>query len=134
MVNNVEGFLKVDGSSCSVSADNVRGDIDINNSYKFVILKNTSGSIKVKGGSSPIEISNVKHLPAQGFINLETTYKNINISLPKDSKVSIFTFSKYSKIESDFPVYINKENDDKKPLNGTIIKIKSSGRIIIKEE
>ena len=113
-VSHVQGSLTVDGGSCSVVAEDVKGDVKISNSYKYVVVKGTSGSIVVMGESSPIEVSQIKSIPANGEIELRTTYKPVTIHIPKDANVSISAQTEYGKIRSDFPVYLS--DDDNKDI------------------
>ena len=131
------GDLKVDGGSCSVLADRVEGDIDVVNSYKYVILKNTSGSIHVRGDSSPIEVSQIRKLPAGAIVELFTSYKPVTLDLPGDANVTVMAKTQYGTIRSDFPVYLNAEDNKQAKIElGTgsgQIRIETSNDIIIRK-
>jgi hypothetical protein len=137
-VKNIGGDLEIDGSSCSVTAEDIGGDVDIRNSYKYVILRQTSGSIVVSGSSSPIEVSSIKRLPADGEIELITTYKKIQLALPEDADVTISASTRYGRIRSDFPVYLDSEDDKKIEVKlgkgRTMVRLETSGNIILKKE
>jgi hypothetical protein len=137
-VKHIGGSLKVDGSSCSVTADDVTGDVDITNSYKYVILKRTSGSIIVQGSSSPIEVSQIKNLPTNGQVELITTYKPILLYIPKNAHVNISANTRYGKIHSDFPVYLDEGDKNKIRIEigggQTSVLLKTSGNITIKKD
>jgi DUF4097 and DUF4098 domain-containing protein YvlB len=138
-VDKVGGNLEVDGSSCSVMADGVAGNVTITNSYKYVILKRTAGSIEVRGDSSPIEVSQITKVPAGGRINLITTYKPVTLALPASAAVQISARTTYGKIRSDFPVYLNNDDDGKTVKlelgNGsTLVRIETSGDIVLRKE
>ncbi len=122
-IKNVGGSLNINGNSCSVLAENITGDVDITNSYKYVVLKNSSGSINILGKSSPIEVTEIAGIPDGGQIKLITSYKPITLFLPAEVDVSVSAYSKYGKIESDYPVYL--QNQEK---SGTRVKI-GDGRI-----
>ncbi|MGH7455690.1 MAG: hypothetical protein ACRENG_30320, partial [bacterium] len=135
---NVGGNLKVDGSSCSVMADGVGGNVEVTNSYKYVILKRTASSIEVRGDSSPIEVSQIEKLPANGRINLFTTYKPVTLALPASAAVQISARSEYGKIRSDFPVYLNDSEGKTVKMSmgngGTLVQIETSGDIVLRKE
>jgi hypothetical protein len=139
-VDNVAGSLKVDGGSCSVLVDNVGGNVDIINSYKYVMLKRTAGSIDVRGDSSPIEVSQITKVPADGRINLITTYKPVTLSLPASAAVQISARTQYGKIRSDFPVYLNNDEDEGKAIKlelgtgGALVRVETSGDIVLRKE
>jgi DUF4097 and DUF4098 domain-containing protein YvlB len=139
-VDKVGGNLEVDGGSCSVMADGVAGNVTITNSYKYVILKRTAGSIDVRGDSSPIEVSQVEKLPAGGQINLITTYKPVTLSLPAAAAVQISARTTYGKIRSDFPVYLNNDEEEGRAVKlelgngGTLVRIETSGDIVLRKE
>lgn len=139
-VDNVGGNLKVDGGSCNVLVDGVGGNVDITNSYKYVVLKRTAGSIDVRGDSSPIEVAQIEKLPAGSRINLMTTYKPVTLALPAAAAVQISAHSQYGKIRSDFPVYLNNDDDDGKAVKlelgtgGAMVRVETSGDIILRKE
>jgi len=137
-VKHVGGGLKVDGSSCSVMAEDVAGDVNIENSYKYVILKRTSGSIVVQGSSSPIEVSQIKNLPSNAQVELITTYKPILLYVPKNPNVNISAYTRYGKISSDFPVYLDEEDKNRIRIElgagQTAVRLQTSGNITIKKD
>jgi len=112
--------------------------VNITNSYKYVILKRTSGSIIVQDSSSPIEVTQIKNLPKEGQVELITTYKPILLHIPKSANVIISASTRYGKINSDFPVYLDKEDKHKIRVelgNGqTAVNLKTSGNITIKKD
>ena len=105
--------------------------------YISIILKKTAGSIIIKGSSSPIEISDMKQLPAGNRIDLKTTYKPITLTLIKDAPVAIHAKTKHGKIRSEYPVYLN---DDEKSVRieegeqNIPVRIETSHNITIKKE
>jgi hypothetical protein len=121
---NIGGALTIDGGSSSVIAEGIGGDLTVTNSYKYVIIKGTSGSIVVNGQSSPIEVSQIKSLPKTGKIELITSYKPITLELPDNPDVEIYASYQYGKLYSDFPVYVNKEDEIQAKIGKGIIPIK----------
>jgi hypothetical protein len=102
-----------------------------------VILKNTSGSIRVKGHSSPVGISHIKKLPLDGEIDVQTTYKDIRLILPASAKVVISAYSKYGKIESDYPIFVLKgggQDSTHRQEGKTFVQLKTSRKIVIKKK
>lgn len=138
LVDQVVGSLEVDGSSCSVTAEEVAGNVEITNSYKYVIVRKTSGSIIVKGSSSPIEVTNIRNLPADARVDLSTTYKTIQLTLPKDVDATIAVTAGHSKISSEIPVLLIDKNGDMTQLTAeegkTLIRLKTSGQIVLKKQ
>lgn len=137
-VEHVKGDLEVDGRSCSGMAEDISGDVSISNSYKYVVLKQTSGSIIVHGSSSPIEVSRIRKLPKDGKIELITTYKPILLYLPRNADVAVLADSRYGKIKSDFPVYIKDKDKEQTQIEigegSTFIRLETSGNITLRKE
>jgi DUF4097 and DUF4098 domain-containing protein YvlB len=130
--------VDVDGSSCSVSVAGAAGDVKISNSYKPVALKNTSGSIEVRGDSSPIEVSSIDKLPAAGRVELYTTYKPVTLFLPASTSAKIFARTEYGKIRSDFPVYLNNTDEKTATIDmgsgGAVVRIETTADIILRRQ
>jgi DUF4097 and DUF4098 domain-containing protein YvlB len=111
--------------------------VKVSNSYKYVVLKGTSGSIDVRGSSSPIEVSNIRKLPEDARIDLVTTYKPITLTLPENADVAVSANSEYGKIRSDFPVYLNGDEKGARLELGkasVTVHLKTSSNIILKKE
>ncbi|MDH5706457.1 MAG: hypothetical protein OEZ45_10610, partial [Candidatus Aminicenantes bacterium] len=137
-IKQVGGKVNVDGGSCSVTAEDIAGDVNIVNSYKYVVLKRTSGSIIVQGSSSPIEVTQIRNLPKDGKVELITTYKPILLHLPRNADAVISAYSRYGKISSDFPVYLDQGDDKKIRIElgegKTTVQLKTSANITIKKD
>jgi hypothetical protein len=118
-------------------AEDIQGDVNISNSYKYVILKQTMGSIVVKGSSSPIEITGIKKMPKDGRIELITTYKPITLHLPESADVILSAYTTYGKINSDFPVYLssakNAAPEAAEKKGSTVVRLETSGNITVKK-
>jgi hypothetical protein len=103
-----------------------------------VVLRETSGSVVVRGSSSPIEVTQVKSLPQGSRVELITTYKPIIVEIPGDADVAISASTQYGKIRSDFPVYLlDKGTKSIKVELGKasiIVRIETSGDITIKKK
>jgi DUF4097 and DUF4098 domain-containing protein YvlB len=132
----VGGSLKVEGSSSSVLAESVAGDVDVVNSYRNVVLRKTGGSISVRGSSSPIEVMEIQSVPKGGKIELITTYKPITLTLPESVEAAISAVTTYGKIRSDYPVYLQESEKNIKievGKGGILVKLETSGDITIKK-
>lgn len=138
LVDQVGGDLEVDGSSCSVTAEEIKGNVEITNSYKYVIVRGTSGSIIVKGSSSPIEVTRIHSLPTDARVDFSTSYKTIQLTLPRDVDATIAVTAGHSKISSELPVLLIDKNEDMTQLTSgegkTLIRLKTSGQIILKKQ
>jgi len=121
-----------------VTAEDVAGNVNIVNSYKYVVLKRTSGSILVEGSSSPIEVTQIRNLPKDGKVELTTTYKPILLHLPRNTDAVISASTRYGKIISDFPVYLNQGDDKNIRIElgegKTQVSLKTSANITIKKD
>ena len=138
LVDLVGGDLEVDGSSCPVTAEEIAGNVEITNSYKYVIVRGTSGSIIVKGSSSPIEVTSINNLPADARIDLSTSYKTIQLTLPRDVDATIAVTAGHSKIDSELPVLLIDKNEEMTQLTAgegkILIRLKTSGQIVLKKQ
>jgi hypothetical protein len=134
-VFKVGGNLRVEGSSTSIKAEDISGDVSTKNSYGSVVLSRTSGSIEVHGSSSRIEIGQIRNLPKDSRIELITTYEPVILTLPEDADVVISVFPG-GKISSEFPVYHVKSQTQKleaeQAKGGVAVYIQTSGSINIK--
>lgn len=132
----IGGTLTINGQSSEVSGVGAGSNLEITNSYKYVILKRAASSIEVRGDSSRIEVSQIEKLPANGRINLFTTYKPVTQALPASAPAQISARTEYGKIRSDFPVYLN--DSEGKTLKtaigtgGTVVQIETSGDIVLR--
>ena len=104
---------------------------------QVVIVKGTSGSITVQGSSSSIEVSRINNLPSDAIIDLSTTYKTIDLTLPDNSDAAIAVSAGHKRIETDFPVYLIGSDEDKiesaKDGRKAFVRLKTSGQIVIKK-
>lgn len=129
----------VNGNSCSVVVNEVSGDVDITNSYKYVLVKGTRGSIQVHGDSSPIDVSDIRALPKGARIDLVTSYKPVTLVLPADADVKVLANTQYGKIRSDFPVYLDSESGENKNVHFELgnasasVRVETSADIILKK-
>jgi hypothetical protein len=133
LLTRIGGDVQIDGDSCAVVVDTVKGAVDITNSYKHIILKHTASSINARGNSSPIEVTNIDHLPADSTVRLITTYKSIILHLPSSAPVSITAHTTYGKIDSDYPVLLDPSNPKLAPGKTTVF-VKTSRNITIKKD
>ena len=130
----------MDGSSCSVLAEEIGGNLEVSNSYKYVITKGTAGSIKISGNSSPVTISDVRALPKLSRIEVITSYKPITLSLPADTDVSVAAQTKYGKIRSDWAVYLPEDDENfieigrKRADTAVSVFLKTSADITIRKQ
>ena len=85
-------------------------------------------------------MSQITKVPAGGSINLLTTYKPVTLTLPANAAVQISAHTQYGKIRSDFPVYLNNDEDDGKAIKlelgngGALVRVETSGDIILRKE
>ena len=98
-------------------------------------LESTDSSV---GSSSPIEVLDIRQLPKDGKIELITTYKSIDLSLPSDADVAVSARTRYGKITSDYPVYLSGADMKTKEIQlgeGTIpVRLETTGNINIKKQ
>jgi hypothetical protein len=103
-----------------------------------VVLRQTSGSVVVRGSSSPIEVTQVKSLPAGSRIELITTYKPVVVEIPADADVAISASTQYGQIRSDFPVYLldkgTKSVEVELGKASITVRIETSGDITIRKK
>ena len=134
----VAAYLRVDGASCSVVANRVDGDIDVKNSYKYVVIKGSAGSVRVQGNSSPIEVIDVKAAPPGSEFELITKYKPVKLTLPAETDAVVRAETQYGKIYSDFPVYLGVDPDKQVKIEQkkgkVLVKIKTTQDITIREK
>jgi len=80
----------------------------------------------------------VKNLSKGGKVEYITTYKPILLRIPKSANVIISASTRYGKINSDFPVYLDKEDKNKIRVElgdgQTAVNLKTSGNITIKKD
>ena len=68
--------------------------------------RKTSGSIWINGESSGVEISEIKALPAGSVIEIKTSFKPIDLTLPAGTVVLGTARTEFGKIVTEFPVYL----------------------------
>jgi DUF4097 and DUF4098 domain-containing protein YvlB len=117
-------------------AEGVGGDVEVVNSYRNVVLRKTAGSISVRGNSSPIEVAEIQSIPRGGKVELITTYKPILLTLPEGVEAAISAVTRYGKIRSDFPVYLQDSDKSIKielGKGGVMVKLETTSDITIKK-
>ena len=90
----------------------------------------------VNGSSSPIEVV-VDRIPEAGRIELNTSYKTIDLTMPASADIMLSAKTKYGKIRSDFPVYLMHDEKRVEIRNGKgkfPVHVETSHNINIKEK
>lgn len=135
-VRQAGGRLDIEGPSCPVLVDGVRGALTVVNSYDYVIVKRSRSSIRVQGDSSPVEVSEIATLPAEGGIDLETTYKRITLNLPADPSVTVRAETTYGDIDANFPLTLTRNGTQKGEATlgagACLARLKTSGDILVR--
>lgn len=90
-------YIELNGMGAEVTAENVRGDIDIRGGRGFVTAKSIEGKIRISGTQGKVTASTVNDdlavENAAGELNVETTNGNITLTGIQASAVSVATIN-----------------------------------------
>ena len=90
-------YIELNGMGAEVTAENVRGDIDIRGGRGFVTAKSIEGKIRISGTQGKVTASTVNDdlvvENAAGELNVETTNGNLTLTGIQASAVSVATIN-----------------------------------------
>lgn len=90
-------YIELNGMGAEVTAENVRGDIDIRGGRGFVTAKSIEGAIRISGTQGKVTASTVNNdlavENAAGELNVETTNGNLTLTGIQAAAVSVATIN-----------------------------------------
>lgn len=106
------GEVRVNGVNGHVEATTTNGDMRVGDVKGDVTLSTTNGEIEIAGVSGQATalttngsvVAEVRKIPAQGKVKLETTNGNVEAYLPADLRATVEAMTTNGRVAIDYPI------------------------------
>jgi DUF4097 and DUF4098 domain-containing protein YvlB len=137
----VGGRLTVAAESANVLAEDIGGASDVRTSFGDVVLRRVAGPITVAGESAGVAIEDVKCPPAGCLIDVRTTFRPIEVTLPAGIGVRGTARATFGRVLTDLPVTLMQSRELETQVvsfgegeGGITLQLKTNGDITVRKK
>ena len=137
----VGGRLTVAAESANVLAEDIGGPSDVRTSFGDVVLRRVAGPITVAGESAGVAIEDVKCPPASCLIDVRTTFRPIEVTLPAGAGVRGTARATFGRVLTDLPVTLMQSRELETQVvsfgegeGGITLQLKTNGDITVRKK
>ncbi len=137
----VGGRLTVAAESANVLAEDIGGASDVRTSFGDVVLRRVAGPITVAGESAGVAIEDVKCPPAGCLIDIRTTFRPIEVTLPAGAGVRGTARATFGRVLTDLPVTLMQSRELETQVvsfgegeGGITLQLKTNGDITVRKK
>lgn len=137
----VGGRLTVAAESADVLAEDIGGASDVRTSFGDVVLRRAAGPIIVAGESAGVEIEDIACPPAGCLIDVRTTFRPIEVTLPAGSAVRGTAQADFGRVLTDLPVTLLQSRELETQVvsfgegaGGITLRLKTNGDITVRKK
>lgn len=137
----VGGRLTVAAESADVLAEDIGGASDVRTSFGDVVLRRVAGPITVAGESAGVTIEDVKCPPAGCLIDVRTTFRPIEVTLPAGAGVRGTARATFGRVLTDLPVTLMQSRELETQVvsfgegeGGITLQLKTNGDITVRKK
>jgi len=118
---DVKGALFVRNNNASVYAESIAGNVEVINTFGPVEIMTAGGDVAVRNRNGSVTVGGILHDAQEPrTLKLETSFANINLTLPGDVSARITASTSFGNISSDFPVTVEKSSFNSRKVSAEL--------------